>query len=41
MVLELENAREERGGEMVNRIQALALTCRACALLVFLSLATT
>jgi hypothetical protein len=40
MVLELEDAREERG-EMVNRIQALSLTCRACVLLVFLALATT
>jgi hypothetical protein len=41
MVLELENAREEREGEMVNRTQALVLTCRACVLLVFLSLAST
>jgi hypothetical protein len=41
MVLELENARKEREGEMVNTTQALALTCRACVLLVFLSLPTT
>lgn len=41
MVLELENAREWGEGEMVNRTQTLALTCRACVLLVFLSLATT
>jgi hypothetical protein len=35
MVLELENSREEREGEMVNRTQALALTCRACVFVSF------
>jgi hypothetical protein len=41
MGLELENAREEREGEMVNTTLVLALTCRACVLSVFLSLPIT